>query len=70
MKFPSDDKIAFTIDQAARATGIGRTAIFAAIKAGRLVARKNGRRTLIASSDLHQFVADMPKVDRSSPHLD
>lgn len=61
-----EQKISFTIEQAVKATGIGRTAIFAAIKSGRLVARKNGRRTLIASSDLQQFVASLPAVDRNS----
>lgn len=64
MEFPPDNKIAFTIEQAVKATGIGRTAIFAAIKDGRLIARKNGRRTLIASDDLQQFVASLPKIDR------
>lgn len=61
-----DQKISFTIEQATKATGIGRTAIFAAIKDGRLVARKNGRRTLISSGDLQQFVESLPKVDRGS----
>lgn len=61
-----EQKISFTIEQAVKATGIGRTAIFAAIKSGRLVARKNGRRTLIASSDLQQFISNLPTVDRES----
>lgn len=61
-----EQKISFTIEQAVKATGIGRTAIFAAIKSGRLVARKNGRRTLIASNDLQQFISNLPTVDRES----
>mgnify|MGYP007000752121 CR=1 FL=1 len=65
MELPPDNKIAFTVEQAVKATGIGRTAIFAAIKSGRLVARKNGRRTLIAADDLRQFVAKLPKIARS-----
>jgi excisionase family DNA binding protein len=63
-----DHRLAFSIKEAAAVSGIGRTAIFAAIKAGRLIARKNGRRTLIASSDLQQFIASLPKVDRSDDH--
>lgn len=65
-----EQKFSFTIEQAVKATGIGRTAIFAAIKSGRLTARKNGRRTLIASNDLQQFVALLPKADKSSSSLD
>jgi excisionase family DNA binding protein len=65
MNPPLEQKLSFTIEQAVKATGIGRTAIFAAIKSGRLVARKNGRRTLIAASDLQQFVASLPRVDRN-----
>lgn len=61
-----EQKISFTIEQAVKATGVGRTAIFAAIKSGRLVARKNGRRTLIASSDLQQFISNLPTVGRES----
>lgn len=71
MNPPLEQKLSFTIEQAVKATGIGRTAIFAAIKSGRLVARKNGRRTLIASNDLQQFVANLPKIaGSSSPSLD
>jgi excisionase family DNA binding protein len=66
-----EQKFSFTIEQAVKATGIGRTAIFAAIKSGRLTARKNGRRTLIASSDLLQFVESLPKAGRvASASLD
>jgi excisionase family DNA binding protein len=66
MNLSLEQKLSFTIEQAVKATGIGRTAIFAAIKSGRLIARKNGRRTLIASSDLQQFVASLPKVRGNS----
>lgn len=62
-----EQKLSFTIEQAVKATGIGRTAIFAAIKSGRLTARKNGRRTLIAAADLKQFVANLPKATRDVP---
>jgi len=63
----SEQKLSFTIEQAVKATGIGRTAIFAAIKSGRLVARKNGRRTLIASGDLQKFLTSLPVVSRDAP---
>ncbi len=61
-----EQKLSFTIEQTVKATGIGRTAIFAAIKSGRLVARKNGRRTLITVDDLQQFVANLPMIKGGS----
>lgn len=61
-----EQKLSFTIEQAVKATVIGRTAIFAAIKSGRLIARKNGRRTLIASGDLQQFISNLPTVGREA----
>lgn len=64
MNLSFEQKLSFTIEQAVKATGIGRTTIFAAIKSGRLVARKNGRRTLIASGDLQKFLASLPVVSR------
>lgn len=63
---PEPERLAFSIEQAARATGIGRTAIFAAIKAGQLHAKKYGRRTLVASHDLQKFIESLPSVNRTS----
>lgn len=37
-------------------TGLGRTRIFQAIKEGRLLARKFGRRTVILRPDLEAFL--------------
>ena len=42
--------MAFSISEVVKLTSLGRTAIFAEIKAGSLVARKQGRRTLILGS--------------------
>lgn len=41
------DKLAYRIDEAVAATGIGRTSLYEMIKAGALKTRKIGRRTLI-----------------------
>lgn len=53
-------KLAFTIEQATEASGVGRTALFAAVRTGRLRARKLGRRTLILSADLQSFLDGLP----------
>lgn len=52
--------IAVTIPDAVKATGMSRSAIYAAMKRGDLSARKAGRRTLISFSDLEAFLASLP----------
>lgn len=49
-----------TIPDAVRISGMSRSAIYLALKRGDLQARKAGRRTLIATSDLEAFIANLP----------
>lgn len=58
-----ENKLAFQPEAAAEATGTTRTAIFGAIKAGDLKARKCGRRTLILQDDLRNWLANLPTRD-------
>lgn len=51
-----ENKISLTIDEAVKATGIGRTKLFALLKSGDLVPCKVGRRTLIRVDDLKSFM--------------
>ena len=37
-------------------------AVYRAISAGQLVARKLGRRTLVTDDDLRQFLAELPRA--------
>lgn len=46
--------------EAARCAGVGRTLIFAEIRAGRLVAKKAGRRTLISVPALDAWIEALP----------
>jgi excisionase family DNA binding protein len=55
-------RITLSVNEVVEATGLGRTAIYAEIAAGRLVARKVGRRTLIAVVDLEAWLAEQPTV--------
>jgi excisionase family DNA binding protein len=51
-----DGRLLLSITEACRITGLGRSTLYAEIKAGRLVARKYGRRTLIAAGELARWI--------------
>lgn len=53
-------QIAYSIETVIEATDCGRTSIFAEIRAGRLKARKLGRRTIILDPDLRAWLAALP----------
>ena len=53
---------AHSIAETCALTGLGRDTVYAAIRDGRLVARKLGRRTLITDNDLRQFLAGLPRA--------
>jgi excisionase family DNA binding protein len=54
--------LAYSIAEACAAARAGRTAIYEAIKAGELIARKRGRRTIILSEDLRRWLDDLPAL--------
>lgn len=54
-------RIAYTIPEACKAAGLGRTSIYKLIKAGQLPYRKHGTRTLILESDLRAFLEGLPQ---------
>ena len=51
---------AFRISEVCSVTGLGRTTIYAAIKAGHLIARKYGRRTIVLANDLSAWLDSLP----------
>ena len=53
--------IAVSIPDAVKASGISRTAIYEALKKGRLTAVKNGKRTLIPYASLSDYLASLPQ---------
>jgi hypothetical protein len=55
------EPVAYGIDQAVQATGIGRTGLYEAIRSGQLRARKYGKRTLILAPDLGAFLSSLPE---------
>jgi hypothetical protein len=59
----NDYRIALTLKEAARASGLSRSLLFVAVGRGTLRAQKCGARTLILHSDLQRFVLTL----RTSP---
>jgi excisionase family DNA binding protein len=57
------ERIAYSVDEVAVRAGIGRDAVYDAIRERRLVARKWGRRTVITDVDLRAFLAALPVLD-------
>lgn len=55
-------KLAHTIPQAVQCSGLSRSAIYAALKRGSLLARKAGRRTIIEDAELRRFIASLPAM--------
>ena len=51
------EPLAVSINDAAKALGLGRTSIYAMIGDGRLDAFKLGRRTLVKVASIHRLVA-------------
>ncbi|MBB2486639.1 helix-turn-helix domain-containing protein [Mitsuaria sp. WAJ17] len=45
--------------------GIGRTALYAELKSGRLAAKKLGRRTIIVRSEAERWLASLPPQRRN-----
>jgi excisionase family DNA binding protein len=54
-------KLTHSIDDVTKLTGVGRSFIYEAIKAGNLIVRKAGRRTLIFDADLNAWLASLPE---------
>jgi len=60
-------KPAYTVREAVEATGLSRTTLYKASKAGRLVAFRNGRTRLFLGRDLAAYMLDMYRATRSKP---
>ena len=58
-------KSAFTINEACREIGIGRTKLYQEIAAGRLIVRKANKRTIVLREDLESYLKSLPRLSRS-----
>ena len=61
-KVISDIKAVFSVEDFCDRFGIGRTAAYAELKAGRLKAQKCGRRTLIPRDEAERWLAALPAM--------
>jgi excisionase family DNA binding protein len=69
-------RLAYSIADVAKITGVGRSFLYEEISAGRLVVKKAGRRSLISDADLKTWLASLPekhpgesKQDKLKPKL-
>lgn len=60
-----NEPIAYTINEAAQAARISRTRLYAAVAAGELTLRKNGRRSIVLAADLRRFLDSLPALTPS-----
>ena len=63
---PTLEKRGLTIQEACTSSGIGKTKLYEAINSGELKAHKAGRRTLILSDDLRDFLSALPLMARAA----
>ena len=59
-------KLVFSVTEAAHAANSCRDKIYGAINAGKLRARKNGRRTIILAADLEAYLNNLPSLEPKS----
>lgn len=55
-------KISMTIDDAVQYCGIGRTKLYELVKDGMLTPKKVGRRTIILTEQLDDYVRSLPDM--------
>lgn len=55
-----NNRITLTIPEAVQVSGMSRSSLYVAMQRGDLVAKKAGKRTLIAVSDLEEYLSALP----------
>jgi excisionase family DNA binding protein len=60
------DQLLYTIPQCCRMAAIGRTKFYELIASGEIRVRKVGKKTLVAASDLRQWVERLPAIESKS----
>ncbi|MCF6321996.1 MAG: helix-turn-helix domain-containing protein [Rhizobiaceae bacterium] len=56
-------KQAYTVTETMREIGIGRSKLYAEIKAGNITPRKIGRKTIFLARDIENYLNNLPKAN-------
>jgi excisionase family DNA binding protein len=67
MEDREQERMALSIDEVTSATGLGRTFIYGEISAGKLLAHKAGRRTIVLKRNLAAYLEGLPGPTTPSP---
>lgn len=62
VEVPPGAKLAYTVEEAGAAIGVGRSMLFEMIRTGELQARKIRGRTIITREELQRLLRDAPVV--------
>ena len=63
---PSGTPLAYSIDEFCEESNLGRSFVYAEIRAGKLIARKAGRRTLILHDDGERYLRSLPSIEAAA----
>ena len=55
-------KSAYSVNEAVREIGIGRSKLYSEIAAGKLTPRKIGKRTIFLARDIETYLNNLPKA--------
>lgn len=57
-------KFAYTVTETMREIGIGRSKLYAEIKAGNITPRKIGKKTIFLAEEIKNYLNNLPKANR------
>lgn len=60
---PAPPKLAYSIEEAADATAISKSALYEDIRGGKLIVRKRGARTVIIADELRDYLNALPTME-------
>ena len=64
------EKLAYSIQELSRLSGLGRTFLYEEIKAGRLIVSKAGRRSIVLHDHAENWLARLPKANSAATQQD
>lgn len=69
MSLPNEQTtpIVYTVEQAMKALGVGKSKLYEELNAGRIKAKKSGHRTLIPHASIQEWLANLPDFAPPNP---